>query len=99
MTSFSGMGSFKIIGDPTSVDETAADAPVIAPNPAEGGVFNVSVFENSTVKVVNSLGAEILSQNVEANTTATVVLNAAPGVYFVSVVGETNATTEKLIVK
>lgn len=99
MTSFSGMGSFKIIGDPTAVDETAADAPVIAPNPAEGGVFNVSVFENSTVKVVNSLGAEILSQNVEANTTATVVLNAAPGVYFVSVVGETNATTEKLIVK
>lgn len=99
MTSFSGMGSFKIIGDPTAVDETTANAPVIAPNPAEGGVFNVSVYENSTVKVVNSLGAEILSQNVEANTTATIVLNATPGVYFVSVVGETNATTEKLIVK
>lgn len=99
MTSFSGMGSFKIIGDPTSVDETAANAPVIAPNPAEGGVFNVSVYENSTVKVINSLGAEVYSQNVEANTTATINLNVTSGIYFVSVVGETNATTEKLIVK
>lgn len=99
MTSFAGMGSFKIIGDPTGVDETVANAPVIAPNPAEGGVFNVSVFENSAVKVVNSLGAVVYSGNVEANATSTINLSAAPGVYFVSVVGETNATTEKLIVK
>ena len=62
-------------------------------------LFNVSVFEKSTVKVVNSLGAVVYSDNVEANSTATINLNAAPGVYFVSVVGETNATTEKLIVK
>ncbi|MBQ0155042.1 MAG: cellulase family glycosylhydrolase, partial [Bacteroidales bacterium] len=99
MTSFSGMGSFKIIGDPTAVEETAANAPVIAPNPAEGGLFNVSVSENSAVKVVNSLGAVVYSANVEANTTTTVNLNVVPGVYFVSVVGESNATTEKLIVK
>lgn len=99
MTSFAGMGSFKIKGDPSNVNEVSANAPIIAPNPAEGGVFNVSVFEKSAVKVVNSLGAVVYSGNVEANSTATINLNAAPGVYFVSVVSETNATTEKLIVK
>ncbi len=99
MTSFSGMGSFKIIGDPTSVEEAEAIAPVIAPNPAEGGVFNVTVKENSVVKVVNSLGAVVYSANVEAGATETINLNAASGIYFVSVVGESNATTEKLIVK
>ena len=100
LTGNSGLGGLKLIGnDNSNVDEFVADAPVIAPNPAEGGVFNVSVFENSTVKVVNSLGAVVYSASVEANSTASVNLNAAPGVYFVSVVGETNATTEKLIVK
>ncbi|MBR5210240.1 MAG: T9SS type A sorting domain-containing protein, partial [Paludibacteraceae bacterium] len=64
-----------------------------------GGVFNVSVFENSAVKVINSLGSVVYSANVEANTTVSVNLNAASGVYFVSVVGTANATTEKLIVK
>lgn len=100
LTGNSGLGGIKLIGKGnSSVDEAVADAPVIAPNPAEGGVFNVSVYENSTVKVVNSLGAVVYSANVEANSTASINLNAAPGVYFVSVVGETNATTEKLIVK
>lgn len=100
LTANSGLGAIKLKGKGSSaVDEVVSDAPVIAPNPAEGGVFNVSVFEKSTVKVVNSLGAVVYSDNVEANSTATINLNAAPGVYFVSVVGETNATTEKLIVK
>lgn len=100
LTSNSGLGGIKLKGNfDSSVDETAANSPVIAPNPAEGGVFNVSVFENSTVKVVNSLGAVVYSGNVEANSTATVNLSAAPGIYFVSVVGEANAKTEKLIVK
>lgn len=99
LTSTSGLGSFKIIGDPSSVEEEAAIVPVIAPNPAEGGVFNVTVKENSAVKVINSLGAVVYSSDVEANETATINLNAAPGIYFVSVVGETNATTQKLIVK
>ncbi len=100
MTSFSGMGSFKIKGkDNSAVDELVANDPVIAPNPAEGGVFNVTVFEDATVKVVNSLGAVVYSANVEANSTASINLNANSGIYFVSVVGETNATTQKLIVK
>ncbi len=93
LTSFSGMGSFKIITE----DYASVAAPVIAPNPTDG-VFNVSVSENSTVKVVNSLGAVVYSQEVEANSTATIELNAA-GVYFVSVVSNSFATTEKLIVK
>lgn len=100
LTSFSGMGSFKIKGNPnfqSTEDYASVAAPVIAPNPTDG-VFNVSVSENSTVKVVNSLGAVVYSQEVEANSTATIELNAA-GVYFVSVVSNSFATTEKLIVK
>lgn len=101
MTSFSGMGSFKIKGDPNyqSNEDFSSVAAVIAPNPSKDGVFNVTVSENSEIKVVNSLGAVVYSANVEANSTSTINLNAVSGVYFVSVVGETNATTEKLIVK
>lgn len=102
MTSFSGMGSFKIKGNPayeSAENVSSTNSAVIAPNPAENGLFHVSVFENSTVKVVNSLGAVVYSAEVEANATETINLNAVPGVYFVSVVGESNATTEKLIVK
>ncbi len=100
LTGNAGLGGIKIKGNSNAgVDEIVAEAPVIAPNPAEGGVFNVTVSENSAVKVVNSLGAVVYSENIEANTTATINLNATPGVYFVSVVGATNATTEKLIVK
>lgn len=100
LTSNSGLGAIKLKGkDDSAVDDIVCDAPVIAPNPAEGGVFNVSVFENSAVKVVNSLGSVVYATEVESNTTVSVNLNAAPGVYFVSVVGATNATTEKLIVK
>lgn len=100
LTSNSGFGGLKLFGNSTdNVDETVADAPVIAPNPAEGGVFNVKVSENSAVKVVNSLGAVVYSANVEAGATESINLNAVPGIYFVSVTGETNAVTEKLIVK
>ena len=100
LTSNSGLGAIKLKGkEDSAVDDVVCDAPVIAPNPAEGGVFNVSVFENSAVKVINSLGSVVYSANVEANTTVSVNLNAASGVYFVSVVGAANATTEKLIVK
>ncbi len=100
LTGNSGLGGIKLKGNNNAgVDEAVAEAAVIAPNPAEGGVFNVTVFENSTVKVVNSLGAVVYSAEVEANSTASINLNAAAGIYFVSVVGETNSTTEKLIVK
>ena len=100
LTSNSGLGGIKLKGKSVDdVDDVTSNAPVIAPNPADGGVFNVSVFENSTIKVVNSLGAVVYSGNADANSTATINLNAAPGIYFVSVVGDTNAITEKLIVK
>ncbi len=97
LTSNSGLGALKLIGiDRTGNANVPAEAVSVWPNPANGS-FNVSVAETSEVKVANAQGAVVYLQEVEGN--ATVNLQAAPGVYFITVSNNSGVVTKKLIVK
>ena len=97
LTSNSGLGALKLIGiDRTGNANVPAEAVSVWPNPANGS-FNVSVVETSEVKVANAQGAVVYLQEVEGN--ATVNLQAAPGVYFITVSNNSGVVTKKLIVK
>ena len=97
LTANSGLGALKLIGiDRTGNANVPAEAVSVWPNPANGS-FNVSVAETSEVKVANAQGAVVYLQEVEGN--ATVNLQAAPGVYFITVSNNSGVVTKKLIVK
>lgn len=100
MTSHTGMGSFKIKGNPDVYSsEIENDKVSLWPNPSENGSFNLSVGIDSKVNVFDAQGACVYSGNVEADKTAVISLNLAAGIYNVQVVNEKNISTKKLIVK
>lgn len=102
MTSFSGLGSFKIKGNPENdVYSKMIENEKISlwPNPSENGSFNLSVGLDAEVKVFNAQGACVYSGNVEADKTAEISLNLAAGIYNVQIINEGGLTTKKLIVK
>lgn len=100
MSSHTGMGSFKIKGNPdVNTKEIENDKVSLWPNPSENGSFNLSVGIDSKVNVFNAQGACVYSGDVEADKIAEISLNLAAGIYNVQVVNEKGLTTKKLIVK
>ncbi|MBR5696233.1 MAG: cellulase family glycosylhydrolase [Paludibacteraceae bacterium] len=100
MTSFSGLGSFKIKGqDHSSLSLIRDEQIALWPNPSENGSFNLTVGADSDVKILNAQGACVYSNNVAAGKIAQLNLNLASGVYVVSIESEKGVSTQKLIVK
>lgn len=101
LTANSGLGAFKLVGkDPSSVANMAAENNKVAiwPNPSADGNFNVSVKDDSEVKVMNMQGDVVMIKNVEAGS-QTVISIPNSGVYSVSVASDSDLITKKLIVK
>ncbi len=101
MTSFSGLGSFKIKGDPSKVDyvNILGDEKVsIWPNPSQSGSLNVSVNYDSDVTISNVQGAAVFSGKAAAGVT-NFNTSLASGIYFVTIKNEKGVFTEKFTVK
>lgn len=102
MTSFAGLGSFKIKGKPengTELDLIKNNKVSLWPNPSENGSFNLTVTLDSKVKVLNAQGACVYTQDVKADKEAQFALNLPAGIYAVVVENAAGSTSQKLMVK
>jgi hypothetical protein len=80
------------------IDEVSENPQInVYPNPSNG-IFNLELTNVNTIKVLNTLGAVVLSQKVDpAKTTSTIDLtNFANGIYFIAVTTD-KGTSNKTI--
>ena len=102
MTTSSGLGSFKIKGNPnnkTGLDLIGNNKVSLWPNPSENGSFDMTVTLDSKVKVLNAQGACVYTQDVKAGKENRFALNLPAGIYAVVVADTAGSSTHKLIVK
>lgn len=80
---------------PVSVEENAANAVSMYPNPAST-VLNVSAENFDNVQIINFLGQVVYSANITENNFQINVSNLSNGVYFLRLNGE-NVVTKKFV--
>ena len=101
MTSTSGLGSLKIIGDPSNgsdVNDVNNQVVSLWPNPSEDGSLNISVNYDSDVTIYNVQGVAVFTGKVVAGASK-INASLASGVYYVTVKSENGISTEKFSVK
>ncbi len=101
MTSTSGLGSLKIIGDPgngSDVNDVNNQVVSLWPNPSEDGSLNISVNYDSDVTIYNIQGVAVFTGKVVAGASK-INASLASGVYYVTVKSENGISTEKFTVK
>ena len=101
MTSTSGLGSLKIIGDPSNgsdVNDVNNQVVSLWPNPSEDGSLNISVNYDSDVTIYNVQGVAVFTGKVVAGASK-INASLASGVYYVTVKSENGISTEKFTVK
>lgn len=101
MTSTSGLGSLKIIGDPgngSDVNDVNNQVVSLWPNPSEDGSLNISVNYDADVTIFNIQGVAVYSGKIAAGVTK-LDASLASGVYYVTVKSENGISTKKFTVK
>ena len=101
MTSTSGLGSLKIIGDPSNgsdVNDVNNQVVSLWPNPSEDGSLNISVNYDSDVTIYNIQGVAVFTGKVVAGASK-IDASLASGVYYVTVKSENGISTKKFTVK
>ena len=101
MSSCSGLGSLKIIGDPSNgvdVDDVNNQVVSLWPNPSEDGSLNISVNCDADVTIFNIQGVAVYTGKVAAGVSK-IDASLASGVYYVTVQSENGISTEKFTVK
>jgi hypothetical protein len=77
------------------IEATSADGINVYPNPTEGK-FSLSITEDATMIIYNSIGEMLFAQEVKAGTTTVDLQNYANGIYLVSIVKPTSTTTVRI---
>ena len=72
---------------------------VIYPNPTKNEIFISSGFEIKSINVVNSIGQNVISKNINSQSTAVNVENLAKGMYIISVVSNENKIENHKFIK
>ncbi|MBO4530406.1 MAG: cellulase family glycosylhydrolase [Paludibacteraceae bacterium] len=101
MSSCSGLGSLKIIGDPSNgvdVDDVNNQVVSLWPNPSEDGSLNISVNCDADVTIFNIQGVAVYTGKIAAGVSK-IDASLASGVYYVTVQSENGISTEKFTVK
>ena len=105
-----GMGEFSadfeiMVMDPTGIYELNGNTVGIYPNP-NTGQFNLELISNEAtnyqVKLVNSLGVEVLNKSIEVNgnySETIDVSSVAEGVYYLFLKNENATVVEKIIIQ